>query len=138
VDASNFPYVKRDLVKLLGILCHDRKAIQDRIRLCGGIPIVLNLCTIDDRNPCKCLFGLCWFACCFCSGVADLTLSHSTVSLHLRFGWADCENPDLREYAIIALRNLLHNSPENQAVVNTFQADKHVGPDVVVRDLGAK
>jgi hypothetical protein len=48
--------------------------------------------------------------------------------------------PDLREYAIFALRNLLHNSPENQAVVNTFQTDdEHVGPDVVVRDLpGAK
>ncbi|SRR5229473_2705512 len=58
--------------------------------------------------------------------------------LHLRFGRADSENPDLREYAIIALRNLLHNNPENQAVVNTFQADKHVGPDVVVRHLGAK
>jgi hypothetical protein len=44
--------------------------------------------------------------------------------------------PDLREYAIFALRNLLHNNPENQAVVNTFQADdEHVGPSVVVRDL---
>jgi hypothetical protein len=48
--------------------------------------------------------------------------------------------PDLREYAIFALRNLLYNSPENQAVVNTFQADdEHVGPSVVVRGLpGAK
>ncbi len=43
--------------------------------------------------------------------------------------------PDLREYAIFALRNLLHNNPENQAVVNTFQADEHVGPNVVVRNL---
>lgn len=46
---------------------------------------------------------------------------------------------DLREYAIFALRNLLHNNPENQAVVNNFQADEHVGPNVVVRELpGAK
>ena len=46
---------------------------------------------------------------------------------------------DLREYAIFALRNLLHNNPENQAVVNTFQAAEHVGPNVVVRDHpGAK
>jgi len=43
--------------------------------------------------------------------------------------------PDLREYAIFALRNLLQNNPENQAVVNTFQADEHVAPNVVVRDL---
>ncbi|KAF8479771.1 spinocerebellar ataxia type 10 protein domain-containing protein, partial [Russula ochroleuca] len=96
-DAADFPYLKRDLVRLLGILCHNCRAIQDRVRLCGGIPVVLNLCAIDDRNP------------------------------------------YLREYALFALRNLLHNNSENQAVVNTFQADKHVGPDVVVRDiLGAK
>jgi hypothetical protein len=48
--------------------------------------------------------------------------------------------PDLREYAIFALRNLLHCNPENQAVVDTFQTDdEHVVPNVVVRDLpGAK
>lgn len=46
---------------------------------------------------------------------------------------------DLREYAIFALRNILHNNPENQAVVNNFQTGEHVGPDVVVRELpGAK
>lgn len=49
------------------------------------------------------------------------------------------KNPDLREYALFALRNLLHNNSENQAIVDTFQAEKHVGPAVVVRDLvGAK
>jgi len=32
----------------------------------------------------------------------------------------------LREYAIFALRNLLHNNTENQAVVNAFQSDQHV------------
>ncbi len=37
------------------------------------------------------------------------------------------DNPDLREYAIFALRNILHNNPENQAVVNAFQADKTRG-----------
>jgi ataxin-10 len=52
-DVSEFPYLKRDLVRLLGILCHNRKAMQDRIRLCGGISVVLNLFTIDDRNPCE-------------------------------------------------------------------------------------
>ncbi len=78
-DASDFPYLKRDLVRLLGILCHDRKAIQDRVRLCGGIPVVLNLCTIDDRNPCKFLFGSRWLACCSPPPVAPdatLTLIH--------------------------------------------------------------
>jgi ataxin-10 len=61
--ATNFPYLKRDLVRLLGILCHNCRAIQDRIRLCGGIPTVLNLCAIDDRNPCKFYFGPRWPCC---------------------------------------------------------------------------
>lgn len=63
-DAAGFPYLKRDLVRLLGILCHDSKVIQDRIRSCGGIPVVLNLCVIDDRNPCKFLFRSCVLVCC--------------------------------------------------------------------------
>ncbi|KAF8269834.1 spinocerebellar ataxia type 10 protein domain-containing protein [Lactarius quietus] len=80
-----FSYLKRDLVRLLGILCYNNKAVQDRVRVCGGIPVVLNLCVIDDRNP------------------------------------------YLREHALFALRNLLQNNSENQAVVDTFRADKHVG-----------
>ncbi|KAN0137198.1 Spinocerebellar ataxia type 10 domain containing protein [Lactarius tabidus] len=83
---AGFSYLKRDLVRLLGVLCYNNEAMQDRVRLCGGIPVVLNLCVIDDRNP------------------------------------------YLREHALLALRNLLHNNPENQAVVDTFRAaDEHVG-----------
>lgn len=64
-------------------------------------------------------------------------LSHTPLSV--RYVSADDENPDLREYALFALRNLLHNNSENQAIVDTFQAEEHVGPTVVVRDLvGAK
>jgi ataxin-10 len=48
-----FQYLKRDLVRLLGILCHRRKAVQDRVRECGGIEAVMNLCVVDERNPCK-------------------------------------------------------------------------------------
>ncbi|KAI0305904.1 spinocerebellar ataxia type 10 protein domain-containing protein [Multifurca ochricompacta] len=83
-DVTGFAYLKRDLVRLLGILCHDSKAIQDRVRLCGGIQVVLNLCVIDERNP------------------------------------------YLREHALFTLRNLLHNNPENQVVVDGFRADEHV------------
>ena len=82
-DAADFPYLKRDLVRLLGILCHDRRAIQDRVRSCGGIPVVLNLCAIDDRNPCEFLFGPRWLACWSCTG--RQTLSHTAVRT-LRFG----------------------------------------------------
>lgn len=52
-DPKGFAYLKRDLVRLLGILAADRPSVQDRVRACGGIPVVLNLCVIDDRNPCE-------------------------------------------------------------------------------------
>ncbi|KAG6891267.1 hypothetical protein C0995_008519 [Termitomyces sp. Mi166 len=53
-DPTGFQYLKRDLVRLLGILCHGVKAVQDLVRTCGGIPVVMNLCVIDERNPCVC------------------------------------------------------------------------------------
>lgn len=52
---AGFSYVKRDLVRLLGISCAGEKAVQDRVRACGGIPVVMNLCVVDERNPCKSL-----------------------------------------------------------------------------------
>ncbi|KAJ7132123.1 spinocerebellar ataxia type 10 protein domain-containing protein [Mycena epipterygia] len=49
--STGFSFLKRDLVRLLGILCHGTRAVQDRARLCGGIEAVMNLCVIDERNP---------------------------------------------------------------------------------------
>jgi len=48
---KGFAYLKRDLVRLLAILCAQDRAVQDRVRLCGGIPIIMNLCVVDERNP---------------------------------------------------------------------------------------
>ncbi|RDB23860.1 Ataxin-10 [Hypsizygus marmoreus] len=50
-DPTGFQYLKRDLVRLLGILCHEIKAVQDLVRERGGIQIVMNLCVVDERNP---------------------------------------------------------------------------------------
>ncbi|KAF8727186.1 hypothetical protein AX14_007502 [Amanita brunnescens Koide BX004] len=50
-DVTGFSYLKRDLVRLLGILCHKERKVQDRIRECGGIQIIMNMCVIDERNP---------------------------------------------------------------------------------------
>lgn len=55
VGKTGFEYLKRDLVQLLGVLCHGCKAVQDRVRACGGIVVVLNLCVVDERNPCELL-----------------------------------------------------------------------------------
>jgi ataxin-10 len=53
IDPTSFPYVKRDLIRFLGILAYQNRRVQDRIRLCGGIEVILNHCVIDERNPCK-------------------------------------------------------------------------------------
>ncbi|PFH51920.1 hypothetical protein AMATHDRAFT_74613 [Amanita thiersii Skay4041] len=50
-ESTGFSYLKRDLVRLLGVLCHRDKKVQDCVRRCGGIPVVMNLCVIDERNP---------------------------------------------------------------------------------------
>ncbi|KAI0731287.1 spinocerebellar ataxia type 10 protein domain-containing protein [Earliella scabrosa] len=49
--AQAFAHVKRDLVRLLGILASHDRGVQDRVRECGGIPVVMNLCVVDDYNP---------------------------------------------------------------------------------------
>lgn len=51
-DVSGFSYLKRDLVRLLGVLAHGVKEVQDRTRAAGGLPVVMNLCVVDERNPC--------------------------------------------------------------------------------------
>lgn len=58
VDATGFLYVKRDLVRLLGVLAHESRSVQDRARNADGITVVMNLCVIDERNPCKSDFQL--------------------------------------------------------------------------------
>jgi len=78
-DPAGFAYIKRDLVRLLGVLCHDDRESQDAVRQRNGIQLIMNMCVVDERNP------------------------------------------YLREHALFALRNLLHNNPENQAVVDEFK-----------------
>ena len=51
--AQAFAHIKRDLVRLLGILASDNRVVQDRVRESGGLPVVMNLCVIDDYNPCE-------------------------------------------------------------------------------------
>ena len=61
-----------------------------------GIEVVLNLCVVDERNPCA-----------YSQSITPREAHQST--------------PDLREHAIFALRNLLHESKENQAVVEELK-----------------
>lgn len=58
-DPMGFSYVKRDLVRLLGVLCYKDRKTQDSIRNCGGITVILNMCVVDERNPCALLSFRC-------------------------------------------------------------------------------
>jgi len=102
-DAAGFPYLKRDLVRLLGILCHNCKAMQDRIRSCGGIPVVLNLCHIDDRNPCEFYFRPRGFACC------TPAQRHATLIPPVsRLGGPDDDDPNFNCGPRLARTRLVH------------------------------
>ncbi|KAH9852057.1 spinocerebellar ataxia type 10 protein domain-containing protein [Lenzites betulinus] len=91
--AQGFAHVKRDLVRLLGIMAAENRMVQDRVRACEGIPVVMNLCVVDDYNP------------------------------------------YLREHAIFALRNILHDNRENQAVVDAIKPVGKWDEEKVLRDI---
>lgn len=43
--------VKRSVIRLIGNICFENEIVQNRIRTNGGIPLILQCCTIDDDNP---------------------------------------------------------------------------------------
>ncbi|XP_070394863.1 ataxin-10 isoform X2 [Dermacentor albipictus] len=42
---------KRDLVQLIGNMCHQNRKHQDMIRNLDGIPLILDVCNLDAKNP---------------------------------------------------------------------------------------
>ncbi|KAF8943691.1 hypothetical protein BGZ47_005153 [Haplosporangium gracile] len=76
---SFFVGLKRDIVRLIGNLAYRSRHVQDRIRSCNGLIVMLSQCNIDDANP------------------------------------------YLREYAILAMKNILTGNPENQALIEELQ-----------------
>ncbi|KAF9953850.1 hypothetical protein BGZ72_005101 [Mortierella alpina] len=76
---SFFVGLKRDIVRLVGNLAYRSRHVQDRIRQCNGLIVMLSQCNIDDANP------------------------------------------YLREYAILAMKNILSGNPENQALIEELQ-----------------
>lgn len=49
--ALPFANVKRDLVRLLGVLAFGDVRVGDAVRAAGGVELVLGLCETDERNP---------------------------------------------------------------------------------------
>ena len=122
---AGFSYVKRDLVRLLGVLCAEEKAVQDRVRACGGIPVVMNLCVVDERNPCESL-SFTWAS---IFRLLSIECPPIAVLRTLSFGPRDSSQaltpynrfPDLREHAIFTLHNLLEGNTENQRAVDRIR-----------------
>lgn len=50
---SFFVGLKRDIVRLVGNLAYHSRDVQDRIRSCNGLVVMLSQCNIDDANPCN-------------------------------------------------------------------------------------
>ncbi|KAI8077873.1 spinocerebellar ataxia type 10 protein domain-containing protein [Halteromyces radiatus] len=46
-----FNFVKREIVRCIGLLCYKDKIVQDKVRTSGGLPLILNQMKIDDNNP---------------------------------------------------------------------------------------
>lgn len=118
---AGFSYVKRDLVRLLGISCAGERGVQDRVRACGGIPVVMNLCVVDERNPCKSPEPSIYLdrpgrdpLLCFAPFHLGLVAPLMVLTPHNCF-------PDLREHAIFALHNLLEGNAENQSLVDQIR-----------------
>ena len=104
-------------------LAHGAKDVQDRVRDAGGLPVVMNLCVIDERNPCASPFFFCLLLCC-CAVRA--------------VGWVDADAfvgcaLDLREHAIFALHNLLRGNPENQKFVDSVKPSQEWAEDGTVK-----
>ncbi|KAF8938251.1 hypothetical protein BGZ58_001307 [Dissophora ornata] len=74
-----FVGLKRNVVRLIGNLAYRSRHVQDRIRQCNGLVVMLSQCNIDDANP------------------------------------------YLREYAILAMKNILTGNAENQALIEELQ-----------------
>ncbi|KAI1314764.1 hypothetical protein EDD11_001733 [Mortierella claussenii] len=76
---SFFVGLKRDIVRLIGNLAYRSRYVQDLIRDCNGLIVMLSQCNIDDANP------------------------------------------YLREYAILAMKNILAGNLQNQALIEELQ-----------------
>ena len=46
-------HLKRNCVRILGILAFDSEVAQDRMREAGGLGLLLGMCQISDSNPSK-------------------------------------------------------------------------------------
>lgn len=91
-ELKPFSNLKRDLVRLLGVLTFNDTRVGDQVREYEGVQLVLSLTEIDEANPCECERMI----------IADYSADQCAV---------------LREHALFCIRNLMLNNPANQAII---------------------
>lgn len=91
-ELKPFSNLKRDLVRLLGVLTFNDTRVGDEVREYEGVQLVLSLTEIDEANPCECERMI----------IADYSADQCAV---------------LREHALFCIRNLMLNNPANQAII---------------------
>ncbi|XP_064473246.1 ataxin-10-like isoform X2 [Ornithodoros turicata] len=87
---------KRKLVRLIGNLCHASRKNQDLVRNMEGIPLILDVCNLDARNP------------------------------------------YIIQWAVLAVRNLLENNLENQAIVAGLVKKGVVTDSPLLTEMGVR
>lgn len=93
-DTQNFSFgFKRDLIRIIGNMCYRNRVCQDQARELEAIPLLLDHCKVDTRNP------------------------------------------YIREWSIMALRNVCEGNVENQAIVGDLKV-LEVAPSEELEELG--
>ncbi|GIY72829.1 hypothetical protein CDAR_207731, partial [Caerostris darwini] len=85
---------KRNLIRLIGNVCYGYKDNQDIVRNLDGIPLILDCCKFDAKNP------------------------------------------YIIQWCILAIRNLLENNLENQAIVANITTSGEIADDKLLKEMG--
>nr|XP_042896636.1 ataxin-10 isoform X1 [Parasteatoda tepidariorum] len=85
---------KKDLVKLIGNLCYGCKENQDLVRKLDGIPLVLDCCKLDAKNP------------------------------------------YIMQWCILAIRNIVHQNEENQAILAGITTTGEIEDSSFLKEIG--
>ncbi|GFS45510.1 ataxin-10 [Trichonephila inaurata madagascariensis] len=85
---------KKNLIRLIGNVCCGCKDNQDLVRKLDGIPLILDCCKFDAKNP------------------------------------------YITQWGILAIRNLLENNLENQAVIANISASGEISDPKLLNEMG--
>jgi Spinocerebellar ataxia type 10 protein domain len=93
-SASSAYGFRRELVRIVANMSYRHRPTQDEVRILEGIPLLLDLCTLDGNNP------------------------------------------FIREWALLAIRNLCEENIDNQRVIEAIKPIGVADPDGLRREFG--